>query len=149
MISSLPLRNQNIFSSTALNAKSEADLNLAGYYFSNAVAKIGVTVVIAMIAHTAAKGVNAKLKATAAQRKATTARENPKKLRPSRFLNLEFQSYFTAFLPQPHPPQRSNRQDARDCDRPSDGDVVPSNHKMQCDQPERFGNGHKQQEFIR
>jgi hypothetical protein len=80
MTSSFPLRNQNIFTSTALNAKSEADLTRAGKYFSDAIAKIGVNVVIAMVAHTAAKGVNAKLKATAAQRKATTAQEIQAKL---------------------------------------------------------------------
>jgi A nuclease family of the HNH/ENDO VII superfamily with conserved AHH len=68
------------FSSTALSAKSEADLNLAGYYFSNAVAKIGVSVVIAMIAHTAAKGMNAKMKASAAQRKAVSAQQIQAKL---------------------------------------------------------------------
>jgi hypothetical protein len=68
------------FTSTALNAKSEADLTRAGRHFSDAVAMIGVNVVIAMVAHTAAKGVNAKLKATAAQRKATTAQQIQAKL---------------------------------------------------------------------
>jgi A nuclease family of the HNH/ENDO VII superfamily with conserved AHH len=80
MISSFSLRNQNTFTSTALSAKSEADLTRAGKHFSDAVAMIGVNIVIAMIAHTAAKGVNAKLKASAAQRKATTAREIQAKL---------------------------------------------------------------------
>jgi hypothetical protein len=80
MISSLPLRNQNIFTSTALNAKSEADLTRAGKHFSDAVAMIGVNVVIAMVAHTAAKGVNAKLKATAAARKVVSAQEIQAKL---------------------------------------------------------------------
>jgi hypothetical protein len=80
MIPSLPFQNQNIFTSAALDAKSEADLTRSGKHFSDAVAMIGVNVVIAMVAHTAAKGVNAKLKATAAQRKATTAREIQAKL---------------------------------------------------------------------
>jgi hypothetical protein len=59
MTSSFVFSNQNIFTSTALNAKSEADLTRAGKHFSDAVAMIGVNVVIAMVAHTAAKGVNA------------------------------------------------------------------------------------------
>ncbi len=68
------------FTTTALNAKSEADLTRAGKHFSNAIAMIGVNVVIAMVAHTAAKGVNAKLKASAAQRKAVTAQQIQAKL---------------------------------------------------------------------
>ncbi len=52
----------------------------AGKHFSSAIAMIGVNVVIAMVAHTAAKGVNAKLKATAAQRKTVTAQEIQAKL---------------------------------------------------------------------
>ncbi len=46
MILSLSFRNQNIFTSTALNAKSEADLTRAGKHFSSAIAMIGVNVVI-------------------------------------------------------------------------------------------------------
>jgi A nuclease family of the HNH/ENDO VII superfamily with conserved AHH len=55
-------------------------ISRAGKHFSDAVAMLGVNVVIAMVAHTAAKGVNAKLKASAAQRKAVTAREIQAKL---------------------------------------------------------------------
>jgi hypothetical protein len=49
-------------------------ISRAGKYFSDAVAMIGVNVVIAMIAHTTAKGVNAKLKAPTGARKSVTAK---------------------------------------------------------------------------
>jgi A nuclease family of the HNH/ENDO VII superfamily with conserved AHH len=55
-------------------------ISRAGKHFSDAVAMIGVTVVIAMIAHTAAKGMNAKMKASAAQRKAVSAQQIQAKL---------------------------------------------------------------------
>ena len=66
------IKDFGAFAQTAVNAKTEDDLKRAGHHFSDAVAKIGVNVVIALIAHSVSKGVNARVKSSANSRNPTS-----------------------------------------------------------------------------
>ena len=66
------IKDFGAFAQTAVNAKTEDDLKRAGHHFSDAVAKIGVNVVIALIAHSASKGVNARVKSSTTSRNPTS-----------------------------------------------------------------------------
>ena len=69
------IKDFGAFAGDAVNARSECELNSAGAHFADAVAKIGVNAIIALLAHVAAKGVSAKLKANSAARQPVTPKQ--------------------------------------------------------------------------